>query len=549
MVNTNAMLYGVMAGQQVGQYHLESLLGAGGFGGVFRANEVVRDRVLRQVAVKVIPGNDEAQLEELLAAATLEHDQLIRCYAAGECSLLNIDALYLAMELGEGSLETHLQQGPLEVEKVREVLREVTQGLAYLHSQKQIHRDLKPANVLRVKGRWKLSDFGLVRRLGNESYVQTANPIGTIAYMPPEAFEGKISPAWDMWSLGIMAVQMLAGSIPYQFSEPTQLLKQVMNGAIELPTLPDEFRHIVEGCLRVERGDRWSAEQVLDALNLKLISSVMQDPPPEILSNLELITENLGGGITLELIKLPAGNFLMGSSDSDPDASSHEKPQHRVTIKSFAIGKYPVTQAQYRALMRKNPSYFRGNSKYPVENISWNDARLFCSKLREKTGKKYRLPSEAEWEYACRAGKITHYSFGNNAEELKKYAWFSGNSSNGTHPVGLKKPNPWGLYDMHGNVWEWCEDSWHNDYEGAPVNGSAWNGHYARGVIAKLLLNQLKDQNPDFLKILDNPEHETNRCVLRGGSWATNPSNCRSASRYNNLSSRWRDRGFRLVLE
>jgi serine/threonine protein kinase len=280
MFNANAMLYGMMAGQQVGQYHLESLLGAGGFGGVFLANEVVRDRVLRQVAVKIIPGNDEAQLEELLAAASLDHDQLIRCYGAGECSLLNVDALYLAMELGEGSLEACLQQGPLEVDKVREVITEVAAGLAYLHGQNQVHRDLKPANVLRAKERWKLSDFGLVRRLGNESYAQTANPIGTIAYMPPEAFEGKISPAWDIWSLGIMVVQMLSANLPYRFSEPTQLLKQVMNGDLQLPTLPDEFRLIVEGCLQINRGDRWGAEQVLEALVQNAIPSVIHYPSP-----------------------------------------------------------------------------------------------------------------------------------------------------------------------------------------------------------------------------------------------------------------------------
>jgi formylglycine-generating enzyme required for sulfatase activity len=508
MFNANAMLYGMMAGQQVGQYHLESLLGAGGFGGVFRANEVVRDRVLRQVAVKVIPGNDEQQLEELLAAATLEHDQLIRCYTAGECRLLNIDALYLAMELAEGSLDSRLQPGPLESKEVRQVISEVAEGLAYLHSKKQVHRDLKPANVLRVKERWKLSDFGLVRRLGSESYAQTANPIGTIAYMPPEAFTGEISSAWDMWSLGIMVVQMVSQNLPYRFSEPTQLLKRVMDAELELPSLPEAFKPIVNGCLQVDRRKRWTAEQVLRALQgggerrvnapppvspddvredtrPRPSQPAVQVSPPQPAKQvvqpatpsprgLITITENLGNGISLELIQLPAGQFMMGASPNDSKADDDEKPQHLVKLKAFAMGKYPITQAQYEAVMGKKRSKFQGNPNNPVECVSWNDAQAFCKKLSEATGKKYRLPSEAEWEYACRAGTTTRYYFGDDANQLGDYAWFTDNSRSKTHPVGQKRPNGWGLYDMHGNVWEWCEDSWHKNYKGAPTDGSAW---------------------------------------------------------------------------
>jgi formylglycine-generating enzyme required for sulfatase activity len=549
MLNANAMLYGMMAGQQVGQYHLESLLGAGGFGGVFRANEVVRDRVLRQVAVKVIPGNDEAQLEELLAAATLEHDHLIRCYAAGECHLLNIDALYLAMELGEGSLDNHLhlQQGPLEMGKVREVLREVTQGLAYLHDQNQVHRDLKPANVLRARGRWKLSDFGLVRRLGNESYAQTANPIGTIAYMPPEAFEGQISPAWDMWSLGIMAVQMLTGSIPYQFSEPTQLLKLVMDGKLHLPPLPDDFEEIVEGCLQMNRGDRWSAEQILETLNPKGSQPVIQYSTHTKSIDLPSIIEELGGDVILELVQLPAGSFLMGSLESDPDASNDKKPQHRVKrvkMQSFAIGKYPVTQAQYQAVMGENPSYFKGDPDRPVERISWDKAKEFCKKLARKTKKRYRLPSESEWEYACRAGTKTLYYFGDNADQLGEYAWFRENSNEQTHPVGQKKPNKWGLYDMHGNIFEWCGDeTLRKALEWYEANNS--NKNTITGVIKNLVFPS------DLITETILRSLQVDQQILKGGAWLSGHWNCHSSAsshdqrRKNGL----RPYGFRIVLE
>ena len=212
-------------------------------------------------------------------------------------------------------------------------------------------------------------------------------------------------------------------------------------------------------------------------------------------------TENLPNGITLEMVNLPAGEFLMGSPDSDSDASDDEKPPHQVKVNSFAIGKYPVTQAQYQAVMGTNPSRFKNNPQNPVENVSWNDAQAFCQKLSQITGKTYRLPTEAEWEYACRAGTTTRFYFGDDANQLEDYAWYGGNSQKTTHPVGQKKPNAWGLYDMSGNVWEWCEDNWHDNYKNAPRDGSAW---------------LIKD---NYFQI------------LRGGSWFIDPLYCRSAYR------------------
>ena len=213
-----------------------------------------------------------------------------------------------------------------------------------------------------------------------------------------------------------------------------------------------------------------------------------------------------------EMVVISAGSFMMGSPpDPEPDPFSNakpekfgednEKPQHRVDIESFAIGKYEVTQEQWYAVMGNNPSFNKGR-KHPVENVSWDDAQLFVQKLSQKTGKKYRLPSEAEWEYAARGGSITKYPWGNSDAELHVYAWFNA-IANATNPVGLKKPNQFGLHDMLGNVWEWTQDCWHEDYFGAPRNGSAWT-----------------------------TGEDCSKRVLRGGSWDDDPQRLRAASRF-----------------
>jgi formylglycine-generating enzyme required for sulfatase activity len=213
------------------------------------------------------------------------------------------------------------------------------------------------------------------------------------------------------------------------------------------------------------------------------------------------LTVDLGGGIKLELVLIPAGEFMMGSPDSDKFADSQEKPQHRVRItKPFYLGKYLVTQEQWEAVVGNNPSHFKG-PKNPVEYISWDDCQKFLKRLNDKMGGgKFQLPTEAQWEYACRAGSTTRYCFGDDEKQLGEYAWYIANADGKTHPVGEKKPNAWGLFDMHGNVWEWCQD---------------WYGGYGTEAVT----------DPTGLAT-------GSFRVFRSGSWPYPAKYCRSAYRY-----------------
>ena len=287
---------------------------------------------------------------------------------------------------------------------------------------------------------------------------------------------------------------------------------------------------------------------------------------------IRVFTEDLGNGVELELVQIPSGRFIMGASESEKDSRNSERPQHEVTISSFLMGRYPITQEQWREIANRtdrkkdrdleaDPSRFKEDPpqpplksgekaktrwQRPVERVSWYDAVEFCHRLSKLTGRSYQLPSEAQWEYACRG--VTNYQPSVTGEQSRIREWNEkyhqpfhfgetitsdlanyrgteiytdeqkGVYRKETTPVGMFSPNAFGLYDMHGNVWEWCADTWHENYKGAPTDGSAW-------ITGK---------------------DETG--VLRGGAWNTYPYNCRSAFRNNKTRANdYGSRGLRVM--
>jgi len=261
----------------------------------------------------------------------------------------------------------------------------------------------------------------------------------------------------------------------------------------------------------------------------------------------------LPGGIILEMVAIAGGKFLMGSPDTELGRNKSESPLHPVTISPFCMSRFPVTQAQWHAVadlpkvirdLDPHPSHFNG-SNLPVEQVSWYDCVEFCARLTEYTQGLCRLPSEAEWEYACRAGTTTPFHFGETINtQLANYNGNSyGKGSKGedrqkTTPVGsFQVANAFGLSDMHGNVWEWCADPWHENYNGAPTDGRVWDE------------NENENHYKKWVDLLVNSENSKTRRLLRGGSWNCNPRYSRSALRnYNAPDSRYYDLGFRFVV-
>jgi eukaryotic-like serine/threonine-protein kinase len=241
----------------------------------------------------------------------------------------------------------------------------------------------------------------------------------------------------------------------------------------------------------------------------------------------EIFKEDLGSGVFLTMVKIPAGRFMMGSKNTEKERASDEGPQHEVKVREFYLGRSLVTQAQWQSIMGNNPSKFKGDNNLPVDSVSWLDAMDFCEKLSKKTSRTYRLSSESEWEYACRAGTTTPFAFGEIISPAivnfdGSYTSAGENRQKST-VVGSFPPNSFGLYDMHGNLWEWCLDEYVNSYRNTPVDGNP--------------SGDIKTRNPNKSRL------------LRGGSWSNTARNCRSTHRnWGAAAIKYINIGFRVVM-
>jgi len=438
---------------------------------------------------------------------------------------LEHEPYWLAFEyVSGGTLEALMRAKRFTWEEALELFMPLVQAMSEVHQVGIMHRDLKPANILlTAEGRPKIADFRIGKVTVEQEIQQTHTQFttlgaGSFGYVSPEQLEGQPAhPADDVYSLAVIWWQMLSYTL-----KPPRFIRD----SLEEVEMPEGAKQLILDCLDQPRKKRpQDAGELLKRLlspGLAVIEGlpVLTSRPPKVSTPSKVVevedrkgqlftfetvlvdrrgqiikrdshqasqiaTVNtaidLGKGVTLEMVQIPAGTFLMGAAPNEAEAQSSEYPQHQVTLKSFYLGKYPVTQAQWQAIMDNNPSSFKGE-KRPVENVSWEDAKAFCDRLSQRTGQTFRLPSEAEWEYACRAGTTTPFYFGETiTPDLVNYNSNNpyGDATEGkyrqeTTPVGNFPPNAFGLYDMHGNAREWCEDVWHENYEGAPTDGSIW---------------------------------------------------------------------------
>ncbi|MDB9537926.1 SUMF1/EgtB/PvdO family nonheme iron enzyme [Dolichospermum planctonicum CS-1226] len=509
------------------RYRPIKFLGEGGFGRTFQA--VDEKRLNTPCVIKqFLP--QQAGSAALQKATELFQQEAKRLQELGKHPQIpDLEAffpqdgrLYLVQDFidGQNLLEEFQNQGKLKEPQIRIILTELLPVLQFIHDNQVIHRDIKPENIIRSKtGQLFLIDFGVSKETSGSILTRVGTTVGTPGYAPPEQFRGMVYHSSDLYSLAVTCVRLLTGH--FQEADGADKLfdtRKMQWQWQKYVSLSQELTTVLETMLQDIPTRRYdSAAEVLAALaNQKTIVIPTATNPPKPPANINVninpqssFTEDLGKGVKLEMIAIPGGTFWMGSPANEAERGDNESPQHQVTVPSFFMGKYPLTQAQYQAIIGDNPSGFKGNNR-PVETVSWDDAVTFCQKLSQKTGKNYRLPSEAEWEYACRAGTKTPFSFGDNiTTDLVNYngnypykSAPKGKYREQTTDVGTFPPNTFGLYDMHGNVWEWCEDDWHENYINAPTNGSAWNS-----------------------------QSDSNIKLIRGGSWRRNAGYCRAAAR------------------
>lgn len=437
-----------------------------------------------------------------------------------------------------------------------------------------------------------LVDFGAAKFVTAAAMMETGTHIGSAVYVAPEQVRGKAIFASDLYSLGVTCIHLLTNASPFELMDMdgtwiwrnflenisiSSALGQILDRMIvSAPSQRYQTAQAVLNDLKNLTSSSSQSHQPIFQRSTYLKAGAKTQITPIAQSKLQpnhaiapqlsqfsfesatvtiqkigigkftknqlqistrqkigrIYVETLGNvqgkPIGLEMVFIPAGKFQIGSPMNELEHTEEETPRHIVNIPAFFMSRFPITQRQWKILMDNNPSIFIGNGDRPVETVAWDDAQSFCQKLAARTGRPYRLPSESEWEYACRAGTLTAFGFGEtiaanlanyNGASPYKYAPQS-NSNSSTTEVGTYPANAFGLHDMHGNVWEWCEDNWHDDYDLLPKDGKAW----AIG-------------------------GDRSCRVIRGGSWRDPAHYCRSAKRSKNAANQGdRSTGFRIAV-
>ncbi|NUN64473.1 SUMF1/EgtB/PvdO family nonheme iron enzyme [Pseudanabaena biceps] len=528
------------------RYRALKVIGQGGFGKTFLAQDESKPSqprcVIKQFAFETI--NPNASQGTLDVAVRLFEQEAKRLDDLGKhpqipellSFTIHEGKQYLIQEFIDGeTLEQELARiGAFSEQQVRDVLVEVLQILEFVHGKSVIHRDISPDNIIRRRSDQKLVlvDFGAAKHATATLLAKTGTGIGKPSYGAPEQMLGKSVFQSDLFGLGVTCLHLLTNVEPftlYDVLENEYQWRQFLNGKVVSNELGKLLDRLTSYRVKERPSSVIETLQVLQPkatpvkpAPLPIRSSQPVQAPTSTSSNSLVL--DCGNGVKLELVKVAGGSFNMGS-----DRNDNAKPIHRVNLREFLIGKYAVIQAQYQAVMGNNPSNFKA-SQNPVEQVSWYDAMEFCQKLSQKTGQQVRLLTEAEWEYAAKGGnqsKGYEYAGSNNLDEVGWY-YNAGSKTHKTHPVGQRKANELGIYDMSGNVCEWCLDDWHDSYQGKPDHLKN-NGHEPWG---KMNLNKK-----------NNRFH-----LLRGGSWLVNAQGCRSACRsYYFASFQSSNYGFRVV--
>ena len=529
-----------------GIYRIDSYLSSGGFGNTYVATHVEFDE---QLAIKEFFMKGVTEREESTCYVSVSNSENIpqfeeqrekfkkearRLHKLKNEHIVKVHDLfeengtaYYVMDYIDGeSLTERLRRTGVAFneDEVRSILRQVLEALEEVHHNKIWHLDMKPSNIMLGKdGIAYLIDFGASKQIRANGSLTTSTALCyTPGYAPNEQI-GQMydlfGPWTDIYALGATVYNLLSNKKP-----PTSIdIEESEEAAFSFPNdISEDMKSLVIWMMQPKRKDR---PQSVMEVRSKLVS------PEKVLHSEETLVDTkhrvsiqnplfspVIQNLISNMVRVEGGTFKMGAtSEQDSDAYDDEEPVHQVTLSSFSIGKYEVTQEEWMALMGNNPSNFK-EALHPVEQVSWDDCQKFILKLNELTGMNFRLPSEAEWEFAARGGnKSLGYKYA-GSDDIGYVAWYYENSGGSTHEVGRKAANELGLYDMSGNVWEWCAD---------------WYGHYT----------STDQTNPK------GAPNKDSRRVRRGGSWYHHTRGCRLSRRDDATPlCQSNDLGFRLAL-